>query len=144
MAKAKAGDTVKVHYTCKLNDGSVFDTSSGHEPLEFEIGKSKSTLIPAFEQTVVGMKPGESRTVNIASNEAYGPHQEEMVASVEKNKFPDTINPYVGLELEVCQQDGRVFPAKITNVSEQSVTLDANHPLAGKDLVFDIELVEIT
>ncbi len=142
MAKAKAGDTVKVHYTGKLNDGAVFNTSSGHEPLEFEIGKS--TLIPAFEQTVVGMKLGESRTVNIASNEAYGPLREETVVSVERKKFPDNIKPHVGLELEVCQQDGRVFPAKITDVSEHSVTLDANHPLAGKDLVFDIELVEIT
>lgn len=141
MAQAKPGDIVRIHYTGKLDDGMVFETSAGHEPLEFKIGNSG--LIPAFEQTVIGMSPGESRTVKIMANEAYGPHREELVVAVERNRFPANIKPYVGLELEICQSDGRVFPAKITEVSDESVTLDANHPLAGKDLVFDIELVEI-
>lgn len=141
MAKAKPGDTVKIHYTGKLDDGMVFETSSGHEPLRFKIGNSG--LIPAFEQTVVGMKQGESRTVKIVAHEAYGPRREELVVAVERKKFPENIKPYLGLELEVCESDGRVFPSKVIDVSEQSVTLDANHPLAGKDLVFDIELVEI-
>lgn len=141
MTQAKLGDTVRIHYTGKLDDGMVFETSRGREPLEFKIGKSG--LIPSFEQTIIGMKPGESRTVKIAPEEAYGPHREEMVVAVERRKFPENIKPYVGLEFEVCQSDGRVFPAKVIDVSEQSVTLDANHPLAGKNLVFDIELLEI-
>jgi peptidylprolyl isomerase len=141
MTQAKLGDTVRIHYTGKLDDGIVFQTSRGREPLEFKIGNSG--LIPSFEQTIIGMKPGESRTVKITPEEAYGPHREEMVVAVEREKFPENIKPYVGLELEVCQSDGRVFSARVIDVSEQSVTLDANHPLAGKNLVFDIELLEI-
>jgi peptidylprolyl isomerase len=100
-------------------------------------------LIPAFQETVVGMKPGNSRTVKIAACEAYGPRHEQMVAAVDRNKFPDNIKPSVGLELDICQLNGKVSLVKVTDVSECSVTLDANHPLAGKDLIFDIQLVEI-
>ena len=142
MAQAKSGDTVRIHYTGRLDDGTVFKTSCGYKPLKFRIGKS--TLIPAFQETVVGMKPGNSRTVKIVADEAYGPRREQMVAAVDRNKFPANIKPSVGLELDICQQDGKVFPAEVIEVSESSITLDANHPLAGKALIFDIELVELS
>ena len=141
MAQAKSGDTVRINYTGRLDDGTVFKTSCGYKPLEFRIGKS--TLIPAFQETVVGMKPGKSRTVKIVAGEAYGPRHEQMVVAVDRNKFPENVKPYVGLELDICQQSGKVSLVKVIDVSECSVTLDANHPLAGKDLIFDIELVEI-
>lgn len=141
MPQAKNGDTVKIHYTGRLDDGTVFKTSCGYKPLKFKIGKSK--LIPAFQETVVGMKPGKSRTVRIAAGEAYGPRNEEMVAVVHRNKFPENIKLYVGLQIDVHQQNGEIFAAKVIDISEESVTLDANHPLAGKDLTFDIQLVEI-
>ena len=142
MAQAKSGDTVRIHYTGRLDDGTVFKTSCGCNPLKFRIGKSM--LIPAFQETVVGMKPGKSRTVKIVAGEAYGPRHEQMVVAVDRNKFPENVKPYVGLELDICQQDGKVFPAKVIEVSESSATLDANHPLAGKALIFDIELVELS
>ena len=141
MAQAKSGDTVRINYTGRLDDGTVFKTSCGYKPLEFRIGKS--TLIPAFQETVVGMKPGKSRTVKIVAGEAYGPRHEQMVVAVDRNKFPENVKPYVGLELDICQQSGKVSLVKVIDVSECSVTLDANHPLAGEDLTFDIELVEI-
>jgi peptidylprolyl isomerase len=141
MAQAKSGDTVRIHYTGRLDDGTVFKTSCGYNPLKFKIGESM--LIPAFQETVVGMKPGKSRTVKIAFGEAYGPRREQMVVAVDRNKFPENVNPSVGLELDICQQNGKVSLVKVIDVSECSVTLDANHPLAGKDLIFDIELVEI-
>ena len=141
MAQAKSGDTVKIHYTGRLDDGTVFKTSCGYKPLEFRIGKSM--LIPAFQETVVGMKPGNSRTVKIVAGEAYGPRHEQMVVAVDRNKFPENVKPSIGLELDICQQSGKVSLVKVIDVSECSVTLDANHPLAGKDLTFDIELVEI-
>jgi peptidylprolyl isomerase len=141
MAQAKSGDTVRINYTGRLDDGTVFKTSCGYKPLKFRIGKSM--LIPAFQETVVGMKPGKSRTVKIAACEAYGPRREQMVATVDRNKFPENVKPSVGLELDICQQNGKVSLVKVIDVSECSVTLDANHPLAGKDLTFDIELVEI-
>ena len=141
MAQAKSGDTVRIHYTGRLDDGTVFKTSCGYKPLKFRIGKSM--LIPAFQETVVGMKPGKSRTVKIAAGEAYGPRRNEMVVAVDRDKFPDNIKPYVGLELDVHKQNGKILPAKVIDITECSVTLDANHPLAGKDLTFDIELVEI-
>jgi len=141
MAQAKLGDTVRVHYTGRLVDGTIFKTSSGCEPIKFRIGKSH--LMPAFQETVVGMKPGEFRTVRIAAGEAYGQRREQMVVTVDRSKFPENIKPYVGLELDICQPDQKVYPVKVIDVSEHSVTLDGNHPLAGKDLTFDIQLVEI-
>jgi FKBP-type peptidyl-prolyl cis-trans isomerase 2 len=141
MAQARSGDTVMINYTGRLDDGTVFKTSCGYKPLKFRIGKS--SLIPAFQETVVGMKPGNSRTVKIVACEAYGPRREQMVAAVALNKFPGNVKPYVGLELDIRQRNGKVSLAKVTGVSECSVTLDGNHPLAGKDLTFDIQLVEI-
>ena len=142
MAQAKPGDTVKIHCTGRLGDGKVFKRSCESKPLKFKIGKSM--LMRAFEQKVVGMKPGESRTVKVTADKAYGPRREEMVAAVDRKEFPDNVKPYVGLELDICQQDGKVFPAEVIEVSESSITLDANHPLAGKALIFDIELVELS
>ncbi len=141
MAPAKLGDTVKVHYTGKLDDGTVFDSSVDRNPLEFTIGESQ--VIPGFEQAVVGMVLDESKTIKISANEAYGLRHEEMVAEVERNQFPEGMQLEVGQELQLRQDDEQIIFVAVTNVSESTVTLDANHPLAGKDLTFDIELVEI-
>jgi peptidylprolyl isomerase len=141
MAQAKTGDTVKVHYTGKLDDGTVFDTSSDREPLQFTIGQGQ--LIPDFEQAVVGMNPGESKTIQIPSENAYGPHHQEMVMEIDRSEFPENLEPEVDQRLQVSQSDGRTFPVTVTGVSESKVTLDANHPLAGKDLTFDVQLTEI-
>ena len=141
MAEAKNGDTVKVHYTGKLDDETVFDTSAGREPLEFTIGEGR--LIPDFEQAVIGMSPGESKTIQVLSSNAYGPHREEMIIVVDRKDFPEDLEPKVDQRLEVRQQDGEVFAVTVTEVSGTKVTLDGNHPLAGKDLTFDIQLAEI-
>lgn len=140
-APARQGDTVKVHYTGRLEDGTVFDTSTEREPLEFTIGGGQ--LIAAFERTVVGMSPGELRSTQIGAADAYGMYREDLVLEVDRDRFPPDMNPEVGLQLEVRRPDGVIQLFMITEASESSVTLDANHPLAGHDLVFDIQLVEI-
>jgi peptidylprolyl isomerase len=141
MAQAKPGDTVKVHYTGKLEDGTVFDTSTDSDPLQFTIGDGQ--IIPGFEQAVVGMNSGESKTIKVPVDEAYGPHREEMVLVVDRNQLPADLIPEVGQQLQNRQPDGQTIVVTVTDVSESSVTVDANHPLAGKDLTFDIQLVEI-
>lgn len=141
MTEAKQGNTVKIHYTGKLDDGTVFDSSEGRDPLEFTIGDGN--IIPGFEEAVVGMNEGDSVTTTIPSDKAYGPHHAEMVLNVDKSQFPPNIDPSVGDQLQLQQQDGRKIQVLVTEVSPESVTLDANHPLAGKDLTFDIELVSI-
>ena len=141
MAQAKAGDTVKVHYTGKLDDGTVFDSSADREPLEFTLGSG--SIIPGFERAVLGMNLGESKTEIIPTDDAYGPHLEEMVVVVDRQQMPVEIEPQIGQQLQLQQQDGQVLPVVITDVSDASVTLDANHPLAGEALIFDIKLVEI-
>ena len=141
MAHAKPGDTVKVHYTGKLDDGTVFDSSADREPLEFTLGSG--SIIPGFERAVVGMNPGESKTEVIPTDDAYGPHLDEMVVVVDRQQMPPEIEPQIGQQLQLQQQDGQVLPVVITDVSGASVTLDANHPLAGEALTFDIKLVEI-
>ena len=140
-AQAKDGDTVKVHYTCKLEDGTVVESSIGRDPLQFTIGEGR--LIPGFEQAVVGMSPGESKTVEIPADEAYGPYREELVLVVDRDQFPPDLQPEIGQQLEMRQEDGQIIVVTVIDVSESSVTLDANHPLVGKDLTFDIQLVEI-
>jgi peptidylprolyl isomerase len=140
MAEAKNGDTVRIHYTGTLNDGSVFDSSEGTEPLEFTLGSGQ--VIPGFEQAVEGMEPGQKKEVTIPSDEAYGAHNEEWVLVVERENFPEHIEPEPGQQLELSQ-NGQSFVVTVTEVSDDSVTLDANHPLAGKDLTFELELVEI-
>lgn len=141
MAQAKHGDTVKVHYTGKLEDGTVFDTSIDRDPLQFTIGEGQ--VIPGFEQAVLGMNPGESKTIRIPTDEAYGTRREEMVMVVDRNQLPADLNPEVGQQLQRSQPDGQTIVVTVTEVSKSSVTVDANHPLAGKDLTFDIQLVEV-
>lgn len=141
MSQAKQGDTVKVHYTGKLDDGTVFDSSTSGDPLQFTIGEGM--IIPGFEQAVLGMAPGDSKTELIPTDQAYGPHQEEMVVVIDRQQMPAEIQPEIGQQLQIQQPTGQVIPVVITDVSGSAVTLDANHPLAGEDLTFDIELVEI-
>jgi peptidylprolyl isomerase len=141
MAQAKHGDTVKVHYTGRFDDGQVFDSSSGREPLQFTIGQGQ--IIPGFEAAVIGMVPGQTKTEKIPADQAYGSHNEDMVADIERKFVPEGLNPQIGQELEMQRPNGETIPVIVTNVSESHVTIDANHPLAGKDLTFDIELLEI-
>jgi len=140
-ALAKTGDNVKVHYTGRLPDGTVFDTSIGSEPLEFTLGQGQ--IISGFEQAVIGMQVGESKTVTIPVDQAYGPRRDDMVLEVDRDALPDDIDPKVGLQLQMNQGDGGIMIVTITDVSETTVKIDANHPLAGQELTFDIELVEI-
>ncbi len=142
MAQAKAGDTVKVHYTGKLADGTVFDTSLNEEPLQFTIGEGQ--VIPGFEEAVIGMSTGQTKITKIRSDKAYGSYREDMVLVVERDRLPAEIQPEVGQQLEMQNPDGTSFVLTVKEVGESNVTLDANHPLAGKDLRFDIQLVEIT
>ena len=141
MGQAQSGDTVKVHYTGKLNDGTVFDGSTDRDPLQFKIGGGQ--VIPDFEQAVVGMRPGDSKTIDIESANAYGPYNDDLVLVVEREAIPPDLPLAVGQQLQIQQEDGQALPVLITDVSEATVTLDANHPLAGQDLTFDIELVAI-
>jgi peptidylprolyl isomerase len=141
MAQAKQGDTVKVHYTGRLDDGTVFDSSSDRDPLEFTIGTG--AIIPGFEQAVIGMAPGESKTETIPTDQAYGPYIEEMVLTVDRQQMPMEVEPEIGQQLQLQHPTGEVIPVVITEVSSSTVTLDANHPLAGESLIFEIQLVEI-
>ncbi len=141
MAEAKKGDRVKVHYTGKLEDGSVFDSSRDREPLEFELGGGM--MIKGFDTAVSGMKVGESKTAQIPAEEAYGEHNAEMVIEVPKSQLPEDLKPEVGQQLGMQQPNGQSVPVRVVDVKEESIEIDANHPLAGKDLIFDLELVEI-
>ena len=169
MAQAKTGDKVKVHYTGKLEDGSVFDTSEGYidlpndsscgcsskkgtgsgcgcdsqatGPMEFVIGAGQ--LIPKFEAAVIGLEPGQSITVSIPADDAYGQRAEEMVAVIERSEIPAEINPEPGHQMEVILENGSPLPVLVTEVTDTTITLDGNHPLAGRDLTFAIRLVEI-
>jgi len=141
MSQAKAGDKVKVHYTGKLEDGTVFDSSKDREPLEFALGSGN--VIPGFESGLLGMEPGESKTLTIAPDEAYGQINPDLVATVERKQFPENISPEVGLQLQMTQPNGQPLNVTIINIVGDSITLDANHPLAGKTLVFEVELVAV-
>ena len=141
MAHPRAGDTVKVHYTGRLHDGRVFDSSRERNPLELTVGESR--LLPGFEEALTQMEPGEERTVTIPAERAYGPHRSELVLSVDRTELPEHIQPEVGQRLQVRQDDGEVTVLMVADVSDQQVTLDANHPLAGEDLTFELELMEV-
>ncbi len=141
MAEVKANDTVKVHYTGRLNNGTVFDSSLGREPLEFTIGHKM--VIPGFEEGVMGMTVGETRTVSIASQDAYGPYLEDLVGSIRRTQIPPNIDLQVGAMLQMQTPDGGNMLVVIKDLTDEMVTLDANHPLAGKDLAFEINLLEI-
>ncbi len=138
---AQKGDTVKVHYTGTLEDGTQFDSSHGRQPLEFTIGEGK--VIPGFENAVTGMKEGDSKTVSIPHTEAYGERNESMLIEISKEQLPADLKPEVGQQLQMQRMDGQTMIATVTSIGENGITVDANHPLAGKDLTFKIDLVEI-
>ena len=141
MQPVKKGDTVKVHYHGRLTDGTTFDSSSGREPLQFEVGSGQ--VIKGFEDGVAGMNVGDKKTIQINVEDAYGPKDDNMLVEFPKSNFPDDLNPEVGMQLNMTNGGGQVIPVTIVEIGEDSVMLDANHPLAGQDLIFDIELVEI-
>ena len=141
MSQAKAGDSVKIHYTGTLDDGTQFDSSDGREPLAFELGSGQ--VIPGFEKAVEGMSVGDNKSVNISPEDAYGPHNEQMVQEVPRSALPDDLTPEVGMGLQAQGPDGQVANLVVTSVQDDSITVDGNHPLAGKALNFAIELVSI-
>ena len=141
MAQARQGDTVRIHYTGKLDDGTVFDSSFEREPLQFTIGDEK--VIEDFEQAAIGLNPGELKSIRVPADRAYGPHREELLIEIEAERLPSHLTPFVGQLLQIRDEDGEVVPVTVCDISESSVTLDANHPLAGQDLSFDIQLVEV-
>jgi len=140
-ATAEDGNTVKVHYTGTLDDGSVFDTSVGREPLEFTLGLGQ--MIAGFENAVRGMQVGQSKTVIIPADEAYGQYRDDLVLVVERSQLPQDREPEVGQQLYMQQPNGSTITVVITELTETTATLDANHRLAGKDLTFEIELIDI-
>ncbi|TVS17046.1 MAG: peptidylprolyl isomerase [Gammaproteobacteria bacterium] len=141
MTEAKQGDTVKVHYSGHLDDGTQFDSSRDRDPLEFEVGSGQ--VIPGFESAVVGMTVGDACTTTIAAAEAYGPRRDELVVDVDRTQLPGDLDLEVGQALQVKDQNDQPFVVHVAAVEDDSVKLDANHPLAGRDLTFEIELVEI-
>jgi peptidylprolyl isomerase len=141
MAQASNGDKVKVHYTGTLDDGTEFDSSKGREPLEFTVGAGQ--MIPGFEAGVDGMSVGETKSVKIPSDQAYGPRHDEMIVEVDRGEFPADVAPAIGDQFQMRHETGQVITVTVTDANDAKVTLDANHPLAGEDLNFDIELVEI-
>ena len=136
-----AGTRVLVHYTGTLDDGTQFDSSRGREPLEVILGQGM--VIPGFEKAITGLEPGQSVTVTIPEEEAYGAHNEEMVISIPRTSFPAEIKPDLGTQIILRSPDGNEVPALIVEVDDTDVTLDANHPLAGFALTFEIELVSV-
>ncbi len=140
MALATQGDTVHIHYTGRFDDGTVFDSSEGRSPLKFVLGSGQ--VIAGFDQAVTGMEVGESKTVKIEAAEAYGDHREELVIPVGRSDLPEGLEPEVGQQLQMSSPDGQTFQVAVIETTDEKVVLDANHPLAGKDLTFDIELVQ--
>ncbi|MVT39711.1 peptidylprolyl isomerase [Chitinophaga oryziterrae] len=141
MMQVKNGDTVRVHYHGRLTDGTTFDSSEGRDPLEFQVGAGM--VIKGFDNGVIDMKVGDKRTLEIPVDEAYGPKNAELIMEFPKDNIPAELNPEVGMDLQMSNPEGQVFPVKVAAIGSEFITLDANHPLAGEALVFDIELVEI-
>ena len=141
MAQAKEGDEVQVHYTGRLEDGTVFDTSEDGDPLSFTVGENR--VIPGFEEAVTGMEPGDSKTTEVEPEQAYGEHREDMVMEMERDQIPDDVDPEVGQQLQLRLENGQTVPVLITALGEETVTIDANHPLAGRKLKFEIELIDV-
>jgi peptidylprolyl isomerase len=141
MAQAKQGDKVKVHYTGTFDDGTVFDTSADRGPLEFTVGSGQ--VIQGFDRALIDMEPGQKKTVNIPVEEAYGPRSEELVAEIGRDRLPANLELEIGQQLQLSLADGEEAIVLVVDLSETSVTLDANHPMAGFDLTFELELVEI-
>lgn len=141
MQQVKNSDTVRVHYHGKLTDGTTFDSSEGRDPLEFKVGAGM--VIRGFDEALIDMQPGEKKTVNIPVDQAYGSRKDDMIFEYPLSDFPADMTPSQGMELQMSDNSGNVFPVVIAEVKESTVMIDANHPLAGKDLVFEIELVSI-
>lgn len=138
MAEAKKGDTVLVHYTGKLADGTVFDTSKERHPLKFIIGNGQ--VIAGFEQAIIGMSPGDSKTVRIPPDQAYGEHRKDLVITFSRSQLPKGMNPQMGQRLELTQENDQTALVTVVGVTDTDLQLDANHPLAGKELTFDLQL----
>lgn len=141
MSQAKIGDTVKVHYKGTLLDGTQFESSYEQDPIEFTIGENR--VLPKFEEAVIGMNQGEKADVSIPPNDAYGPYRDDLIVSIGRAELPDSIQPKVGMMLQIPSNQGEPFNVLIKEVNDENVLLDGNHPLAGQDLNFEIELVEI-
>ncbi len=141
MSKPENGDVVRVHYTGRLTDGTEFDSSAGREPLQFEIGSGQ--IIEGLDRQIADMEEGAKQTVTIPAAEAYGERRPEQVQEIPRSAIPAEIEPTAGMQLQATTQSGQPVPIVVVDVSEETVTVDANHPLAGRDLVFDVELVEI-
>ncbi len=141
MTQAKKGDTVQVHYTGRLDDGTVFDSSLEREPLEFEVGGGM--VIEGFDAAITGMAVGETKTVRIPCGQAYGEHRPELAISVQRSQIPPDITPEIGMTLSIRLEDGSTPHVHISAMDEETITLDANHPLAGQDLLFELALVKI-
>ena len=141
MSHAKSGDTVQIHYTGTLDDGTQFDSSEGRDPLEFTVGSGQ--VIPGFDKAVEGMAVGDQKKVRIEAEDAYGEPSDQMIQEVPKSALPDDLEPKEGMGLQARGQDGRVINLTVTEVGDETITVDGNHPLAGKPLTFDIELVSI-
>jgi peptidylprolyl isomerase len=141
MSQVKSGDTVQVHYTGKLDDGTQFDSSVEREPLQFAVGEGQ--VIAGFDKAVEGMAVGEKKSVRISAEEAYGQRHEQLVQDVPKSALPDDLEPVVGMQLQAPEPGGQVMRLVVVAVAEDSITVDGNHPLAGEALNFDVELVEI-
>ncbi len=136
-----SGNTIKIHYHGRLNDGTVFDSSNGRPPLEFTVGAG--SVIKGFDDGVKGMSVGEKKTIEIPFPEAYGPEDPSMIIEFPKQQLPEDLHPEIGMQLNMNNASGEQFPVVVSEVNEDSIILNANHPLAGKDLIFDLELMEI-
>ncbi|SMC96979.1 FKBP-type peptidyl-prolyl cis-trans isomerase [Primorskyibacter flagellatus] len=141
MTEVKTGDTVRIHYTGTLADGSTFDSSAGRDPLEFTVGSGQ--IIPGLDKAMPGMTVGDSKKIDVVADEAYGQPDPAARQAVPRTEIPDDVPLDLGTQLQVQTPDGQTMAVTVAEVTEEQVTLDANHPLAGKDLTFDIELVEI-
>jgi FKBP-type peptidyl-prolyl cis-trans isomerase 2 len=141
MTQVKNGDTIKVHYVGKLEDGTVFEASTNRDPLEYTVGSSKA--FPVFDQAVIGMQEGELKTLEIPVDRAFGPRDERKVVTLKRQQLPPDLEPQVGQRLQIRQKDNTPLRVTVATVSDSIVTLDANHPLAGQDLTLDIQIVEI-
>lgn len=142
MSEVKQNDTVKVHYTGKLEDGKVFDSSADRDPLEFKVGEGK--IIPGFENAVIGMNVGDSKEFKIEPDDAYGQVRNDLFEEVSKQQLPEDLEPKVGMELLSKTPDGQELRVRVSEVKDESIVIDANHPLAGEELYFEIQLVDVT
>ena len=141
MTEIKNGDVVRIHYTGKFMDGTPFDSSDGREPLEFEMGAGQ--IIPGLERSIEGMDVGDKETVTVPAAEAYGPRDDAQVQAIPRTAIPDGVDVDVGSRLQANTADGRTVNLTVVDLDDSSITVDANHPLAGRDLVFDIEVVDV-